>query len=332
MTRVVITELPSHAGRDLGVEQSILGRDVELVHHYCGGDENELISVCRDADVVLTDLLTFTREVIEEMRRCQLISIAGTGYSNVDLSAAHDASISVCAIDEYCTDEVADHVILLMLALSRRLIEYHEKVQIEKLWQFDSVTSLSRLRDKTLGIIGFGRIGQAIARRAQGFGMTILANDHHQAEHANASLDVQFCDLPTLLNSSDVISLNCNLSDGDDNLIDADAFARMSRKPILINCARGGLVDETAMLDALDSGQISGAGLDVLRDEPPDLKSSKFAGRSNVILTPHVAFYSDESILESRQISARNIRNFLDGAHENVRRYIYHAASQESTL
>ena len=137
--------------------------------------------------------------------------------------------------------------------------------------------------------------------------------------------DVQFCDLPTWLSNSDVISLNCNLSADKKNLIDAAAFAHMKRRPVLINCARGGLVDEAALNAALDSGQISGAGLDVLADEPPNLADLKLAKRNNVILTPHVAYYSDTSWLESRKKSASNVRNFLDGRHDLVRKYVHQA-------
>ena len=327
MTRVIVADSSECVGRDLSVEQSILGPDIELVRHSCDGNENQLISACQDADIILTDLAPLTRDVIAQMSQCQLISIAGTGYSNVDMQAAVDANISVCAISEYCTEEVADHVILLLLALCRRLTEYHSQVQTENLWQFDSLTGLVRLRDMTLGIVGLGKIGRAVARRAHGFGMTILAHDHHPAENAIADLAVRFCDLQTLLKESDIISLNCNLSTDNVHLIDADAFAQMSRRPILINCARGGLVDEAALAEALDSGQISGAGLDVLFDEPPDLATSKFTGRNNVILTPHIAFYSDASMLESRRLSASNIRNFLDGRHDLVEKYISHAAN-----
>ena len=325
MTRVVVADVPENAGRDLSVEQSILGPDIELVRRSWGGNEELLISACRDADVVLTDYAPLTRMVIEQLQRCQLISVAATGYSSIDLEAAADANISVCAIDEYCTDEVADHAILLMLALCRRLPEYHDQVQRENLWQFDSVTGLARIRDMTLGIVGFGKIGQAVARRARGFGTTIVAYDPHRNHDAARDLGVRFCDLPTLLAEADIISLNCGLSTGNQHLIDANAFQRMSRNPILINCARGGLVDEEALVSALDAGQISGAGLDVLNDESADLRTSKLTGRSNVILTPHVAFYSDASILENRRVSANNIRNFLDGEHAKVRKYIYHA-------
>jgi len=177
MTRVVVAEIPENADRDLGVERSILGSDVELVRHSLDGDEEHLAAACRNADIILTDYAPLTRRVIEQLQQCRLISVAATGYNCVDIEAAAEAGISVCAIDEYCTDEVADHALLLMLALCRRLPEYHDQVQNENRWQFDALAGLKRMRDMTLGIVGFGKIGQAVARRARGFGMVILAYD-----------------------------------------------------------------------------------------------------------------------------------------------------------
>jgi phosphoglycerate dehydrogenase-like enzyme len=251
--------------------------------------------------------MPFTRAVVEKLRRCRLISLAATGYDDVNLDAVADADISVCAIEEYCTEEVADHVMLLILAMVRRLPEYHEQVQRKRIWQYDSLSGIARMRDLTLGIIGFGRIGQALARRARGFGMTIIANDHSPVEGTASDLDVQFCELSELLSTADVISLNCLLTNKSQHIIDTTAFQSMHRNPILINCARGGLVDESALIHALDTGQISGAALDVLNREPPDLQRSELTGRRDVILTPHVAFYSDASILKSRHLAARNI-------------------------
>ena len=325
MTRVVVAEIPENADRDLSVERSILGSDVELVRHSLDGNEEHLVAACRDADIILTDYAPLTRRVIEQLQRCRLISVAATGYNCVDIGAAAEAGISVCAIDEYCTDEVADHALLLMLALCRRLPEYHDQVQDEHRWQFDALAGLSRMRDMTLGIVGFGRIGQAIARRARGFGMVILAYDPYPDEVAASELAVQFCELADLFADADIISLNCGLSADNKHLIDAKAIQQMRRSPILINCARGALIDEAALVSALDTGQVSAAGLDVLAEESPDLRASKLTGRANVILTPHVAFYSDSSMLENREISTSNVRNFLDGRHENIRRYIHHA-------
>ncbi len=325
MTTLVVAEILENAGRDLDVETSILGPDVDIVRYTYDGDDRGLISACRDADVILTDYAPLSRSVIEQLHRCRLISVAATGYSCVDLEAAADANISVCAIDDYCTDEVADHTILLMLTLCRRLLEYHYQVQTENRWQFDSMSGLHRLRDMTLGIIGFGRIGQAVARRAGSLGMTVIAYDPYVDIAAASDLGVRQCDLPELFVESDIISLHCSLSAENEQLIDKSAFQIMSKRPILINCARGALIDEEALLEALDTGQISGAGLDVLTDESPDLNASPLTGRSNVILTPHVAFYSDTSILQNRRLSAGNIRNFLDGEHAKVRIYVHHA-------
>lgn len=325
MISVVVAEVPEHADRNLDVERSILGPDVKLVRHSCDGDEDSLIVACRDAEVILTAYADLNRNVIAQLHHCRLISIAATGHNCVDLDAAVDAGISVCAIEEYCTDEVADHTILLMLALCRQLPEYHDQVQRQHRWQFDSLSGLRRLRDMTLGIVGFGNIGQAVARRARGFGLTTIAYDLHENSAAAADLDVRFCDLPTLFAESDIISLHCSLAPDNKRLINETAFRRMSKKPILINCARGGLIDEVALVRALDAGQIAGAGLDVLNDEAPDLRVSQLPARHNVIITPHVAFYSDASILDNRRVSASNIRNFLDGEHSKVRKYIHHA-------
>jgi D-3-phosphoglycerate dehydrogenase len=317
--------MPENATRELDVERSVLGPDVEISHFAYTGDDKALIAACRGADAILTEYVPFSRAILESLDRCQVISVAATGHNCIDLDAAAECGISVCCIDEYCTDEVADHTVLLMLALCRRLPEYHDQVQTEHRWQFDSLNGLRRMSSLTLGIVGFGRIGQAVARRARAFGMTILAYDLYPDEDKAAALDVSYRDLPDLLAQSDVVSLNCALTPENEHLINESAFNAMARHPVLINCARGGLVDEDALIAALDSGQISGAGLDVLADEAPDLARSRLIARDNVILTPHVAFYSDASILENRTVSAGNIRNFLDGKFGDVNRIVQHA-------
>jgi len=322
MTRIVIAETADNAGRDLSVERSILGPQADIVHYICDGNEDRLIDACRDADAILTDYSPFSRNVIAHLKSCRAISVAATGYNSIDIEAAENAGIRVCAIDEYCTDEVADHVILLMLALCRRLTEYHQQVQLENRWQFDSLSGLVRLRGMTMGIIGFGKIGQAVARRAASFGLNLIAYDPYGNTDVAADLKTQFCSLSELYANADIISLNCGLTSENTHLLDAAAFQKMTKNPIVINCARGALIDESALVQALDSGQIKAAGLDVLDDESPDLEASGLTGRENVILTPHVAFYSEASIRDNRRISASNLQNFLDGHHENVRHYI----------
>ena len=317
MTKIVIIEVPENANRDLAIEHEILGPDVDLVHVAYDGDVSSLVSICRDAGVVQTDFVPFTRDVMSQLESCKLVSVAATGYNSIDIEGAADLGINVCAIDEYCTDEVADHALTLMLVLGRRLIEYHNQVQNDQSWQFDSLSGLARFRNLTLGVIGFGRIGRAVAKRAEAFGLSILAYDPYSPSQEG------LCTLDELLAGSDIITLHCNLSPENRQMIDKAAFAKMSKKPILINVARGELINEDDLVDALDAGQISAAGLDVLHDESPDLAASPLCGRDNVVLTPHVAFYSDASIRDNRTISAQNMRNHLDGNHDAVRHYIH---------
>jgi D-3-phosphoglycerate dehydrogenase len=327
MTTVLVADTAQTAGLDLDVESSVLGPDVDVLRHRYDGDEAGLIAACANADVILTAYVPLTRSVIEALPECRLISVAATGYSCIDIDAAAKVDISVCAIDDYCSEEVADHTMLLILALCRRLVEYHEQVQTDHLWQWDSVSGLRSLGDMTLGLVGLGNIGQAVARRASGFGMTVIAHEPYADISPASDLGVRICDLNEIFERSDVISLHCGLSAENEKFIDDNAFQRMAKRPVLINCARGGLIDEAALVTALDTGQISAAGLDVLTDESPDLSASPLAGRHNVILTPHVAFYSDRSILENRRISASNIRYFLDGEHGRVRKYIHRTGS-----
>lgn len=325
MTRLLVIQVPENADRDLSVEQGILGADVEIVQLAYDGATSSLKKSCQSADVIMTDYVPFTRDVIESLECCRLISVVATGFSSVDIRAAADNGISVCAIDEYCTEEVADHTLTLILALARRLIEFNRQVQEDHVWRFDTMTGLRRMSELTFGIVGFGRIGQAVAKRARGFGMTVIASDPQVESALAAAAGVSMCPLDELLVSADIISLHCALTPENRNLIGAGAFTRMQQKPILVNVARGELVDERALVVALDQGRVAAAGLDVLDSESPNLSGSDLIGRDNVIITPHVAFYSDASILENRSTSAANIRHFLDGNHTMVRKYIHHA-------
>ncbi len=328
MTTVLIAHTPEAAAADYDIEASILGTKANIIPYVYEGDQNELIAVCRDADVILTAYVPLTRTVIEALPRCRLISISATGYSAVDIEAAADNGISVSAIDDYCSEEVADHTLLLMLALERRLLDYHSQVQVEHRWEWDSVSGLHRLGDLTLGLIGFGTIGRSVAKRALGFGMSVIANDPRVETAAALELGVQLCEIDEIFKRSNIISLHCALTTDNEKLINRDAFRQMRNKPILINTARGGLIDEAALVEALDTGQIAAAGLDVLTEESPRMEVSPLIGRPNVLITPHVAFYSDRSILENRRVSADNIRYFLDGEHDRVRKYVHRAESE----
>ena len=184
-----------------------------------------------------------------------MISVLGTGFDSVDVHAATQLGIPVAAVGEYCTGEVADHTLALLLALNRRLLDYHRQVQVEHDFRWNRVQGLRRLAGQTLGLVGFGRIGQAVARRAQGFGLAVLAHDPMVPPEHAAALGVELVPLDELYSRADILSLHCNLSPENRGMLDAAAFARMARQPLLLNVARGGLVDEAALLEALEIGR-----------------------------------------------------------------------------
>jgi D-3-phosphoglycerate dehydrogenase len=173
-----------------------------------------------------------------------------------------------------------------------------------------------------MGLIGFGRIGQAVCRRARGSGLERLGSDPHIDEQTGRPHEAQLSDVDELLATSHVISLHCNLHPGSLGLLNRDAFTRMRQRPLLINVARGGLIVEADLVRALDDGQLSGAALDVLAVDSPDLAQHPLAGRADVILTPHVAFYSEDSLADLRRISAQNIQAYLQGRPGDVFRLV----------
>jgi D-3-phosphoglycerate dehydrogenase len=322
--RIVVVDSPEGAGRDLSVEIEHFPDGHELSRFTYTDDPAALIEACANADAILTDYAPLSRELLHKLPHCRLVSVAATGWDCVDVQAARERGISVCCVGEYCSGEVADHTMALMLALNRKLMSYHAQVQRGKSWAYDEVTGIRRLAGQTLGIIGLGRIGREVARRATGFGLNIIAHDPF-LNPEDCPEGIELTDFDGLLGRSDIITLHCNLAEDSRAMLDAGAFAKMDRRPLLINVARGMLIDEPALLEALDSGRISAAALDVLAQEPPAIDGHPLAGRDNVILTPHVAFYSDQSLLENREISALNIRHFFAGRFDQVFRFIHHA-------
>jgi phosphoglycerate dehydrogenase-like enzyme len=314
-------------GRDLSVERRHLPTSARVETFTYRGDRSALIAACRDADAILTDYVPFDRAVLAKLARCRIISIAATGWDRVDVGAAAELGIRVSCVGEYCTEEVADHTLALLLALNRRLFDYHRQVQTDRSWRWDKVQGVRRLAGQALGIVGFGRIGRAVCRRALGFGLFVLAHDPGVDAATMASEGARPSAFEELMTEADIISLHCNLDAGSRGLLNRSAFARMRRRPLLVNVARGGLIVEPDLVEALDRGLVAGAALDVLTEESPDLRHHPLAGRRDVILTPHVAFYSQSSLDDLRRISAQNIREFLEGRPEGVFRLVSAAES-----
>ena len=319
---VIFAEMPEAAERDLSIERRHLPAGADIDQFIYTGDPEALIAACRAADAIVTDYVPFSRAVLEKLERCRIISVAATGWDCVDVAAAAERGIRVSAVGEYCTDEVADHTLALLLALNRRLISYHRQVQERHSWLWNEIHAVRRLAGQTLGLVGFGRIGQAVCRRALGFGLLVIACDPRIPADAMNRAGARRVGFGELLAESDILSLHCNLDETSRGLLDRDAFARMQKRPLLINVARGGLIVEHDLIAALDQGQVAGAALDVLAEDSPDLARHPLAGRRDVLLTPHVAFYSDSALAELRRISANNVRAFVEGRPGDVFRLV----------
>lgn len=319
---IVFAEMPEGAGRDVSIERMHLPVGARIESATWSGDSEALVEACQAADAVLTDYVPFTREVLVRLPGLKLISVAATGWDSVDTAAAAEMGIAVTAVGEYCTDEVADHTIALLLAMNRRLREYDRQVQSRNSWRWNEVLGIRPLKGQTLGLVGFGRIGRAVARRALGFGLRVMPFDPFLDESSMGETGVQRVSFDVLLAESDIVSLHCPLVPENVGLFNATTFAALRRRPLLINAARGGLIVESDLIDALDSGRVAGAALDVLADDSPDLANHPLHGRVDVLLTPHVAFYSDASLADLRRVSADNIRYFLEGRLDKLNRLI----------
>ena len=267
----------------------------------------------RDAEVLLVNKSLLTRAVLADTPRLRLIVCSGTGTDNVDLVAARERGIAVCNVVNYCTASVAQHTWSLILCLTQRLFEYR-RASVDGSWASGvesrvRVYEIRELAGRMLGIVGWGTLGRAVAQMAQAFGMKVVI-----ANRAGAKPAANRRDLRELLQIADVVSLHCPLTEATRGLIGAAELALMKRDALLINTARGGLVDAAALAQALRKGLLGGAGIDVLAREPPtDGNPLLDPEIPNLIVTPHVAW----GALEARQRClcemATNIREFLNG-------------------
>lgn len=276
------------------------------------GEEATLVELARDADAIMTCFAQVTENVVRAAEQCIVIGRFGVGVDNIAVNTATELGIAVTYVPDYCVDEVSDHVMALLHAWNRKIALFDRSVK-ERGWGSQPLTMrMMRLRGKTIGIVGFGRIGQAVAAKARAFGLHILATDPEVSAESVEALGGRMADLPTLLGESDFVSLHTPLSDATRNLIGPEELAMMKQDAFLINAARGPLIDETALYDALKTGTIAGAGLDVMVDNSPS-RDHPLLSLDNIIITPHVAFFSQESTLELEQRAAAEVVSVIQG-------------------
>lgn len=283
----------------------------ELAECACA-TEDELLEAGAEADAILTLDEPFTARVIAGLTRCRVISRFGIGVDKVDLAAAAAHGIVVTNVPDYCIDEVTDHALGLLLALSRRLPALDRAVRAG-VWDTVGVAGpVRRLRGQTLGVVGFGRLGRRLAEKAGALGLAVLAHDPQVDSAAARAAGVDLVELDDLLARSDWISLHAPLTPATHHLLDAERLARVKPGACLINTARGGLVDQDALVAALRDGRLAGAGLDVFEREPPP-PDDPLLGLDNVVVTSHAAFYSLEARADVRRTAVENVARVLTG-------------------
>lgn len=248
-----------------------------------------------------------------------MISFQSTGYNEADLDYAAQKGICVCSILDYCTQETAENTMALMLNLERAIRQYDRSVQIDKVWDYSAVQHLRRIAGQVLGIVGLGRIGQSVARKALAFDMEVIAYDPFLPREVAEKLGVEMVDFDTLLASADIISLHMNLTDDNYHMFSKETFMKCKKQPILVNEGRGALVSDDDLMWALDNGYIRGAALDMLESEDPDLSKCALLGRDNVLLTPHCGYFSDTSNYLVAKLSMDNALHYFNGEYDKVK-------------
>jgi D-3-phosphoglycerate dehydrogenase / 2-oxoglutarate reductase len=265
----------------------------------------QTLAHCAAAEAIMLRRLQVTRALIQGFRRCKILLRYGVGVDNIDVAAATDAGIIVGHVPIYCQDEVSAHAIALLLACVRRIVPTHNKMQ-EGGWELHRTDPVYRLAGKTIGLVGLGTLGQAVAKKLNGWNVRLIASDPYIESETAAKLDVSIVPLETLLAESDIVSLHIPLLPETTHLINAATLSRMKHGAILVNTSRGPVVSGADLLQALDSGLLSCAALDVFEEEPLAADSA-LRQHPRLILTDHMAWYSEESQIELQTRAAEEV-------------------------
>jgi len=272
----------------------------------------QALTLCEDAEGIMLRRIEVPAQMLRRFRRCKILVRYGVGTDNVDIAAATAQNIIVGHIPDYGMDEVSTHAIALLLASVRRIVETHGKMRGADAWDVHREQPLWRFAGRTLGIVGLGNIGRAVARKMGGWDVRLVAADPFVEPAEAAALGVEILPLETLCRVSDFITLHCPLLPETLHLVNARVLSWMKPAAILINTARGPIVDTTALLAALDSGRLALAGLDVFEEEPLP-KTSPLRSHPRIILTDHVAWYSEESQAQLQRTAAEELVRVCTG-------------------
>lgn len=287
---------------------------------YDRTSHDEIIGRCKDADIILDNKVILNDETISQLPKLKYIGILATGFNIVDIESAKRHGIAVCNVPTYSTSAVAQLTFALILEIYNRVSVHNDAVHSCE-WSFCKdfcfqKTPLIELAGKTIGIIGFGKIGYEVAKIADAFGMNILCNVHNPKPQPSFK-NFKFVSLDELAKESDIISFHCPLTNETKGIVNNDFIAKMKKNSIIINTARGPIIDEQALADALNGEKIAGAAVDVLSCEPPK-KDNPLLNCKNCIITPHIAWAGYETRVRLLDVVYDNLKSFLDGNPVNV--------------
>jgi D-3-phosphoglycerate dehydrogenase len=306
--KILVTDF---AWKDLEIERQILSSlDATLVVAK-SGDEDELAHLAAEVEGIFTNWKRVSREVIANAPRCRAIIRYGVGLDNIDVQFATGCGIVVANVPDYCLEEVSDHALALLLAMARKVTIF-DRATKNGTYDLSLGTPFYRLRGKTLGLVGFGKIGKIVARKAFGLGLKVIAFSRSGKPAQVGTENVEAVSFSELLHRSDYISLHVPLTPETRHLFNLEVFRQMKPTAFLVNTARGDVVNSRALLAALNDNLIAGAALDVLPKEPPDA-DDPLLWHPKTIVTPHAAFNSEESLEELRTTAASQMRDILQG-------------------
>jgi D-3-phosphoglycerate dehydrogenase len=308
MAFLVVATDPLHS--DFSAEQEELAAiGAELRVAQCHTEE-DVAEACRDADALLVTFAPVGRRALAGLSRCRIVVRYGVGYDTLDVAAATERGVMVSNVPDYCVGEVADHTLALLLCLSRQICQLDARIRTQG-WS-GPLQPVPRLEGRVLGIIGLGRIGRAVAARARGFGLRIIACDPYVSADVFPAMGVEPVGLEALLRSADIVTLHTPLTRETRGLIRKDTLRQMKATALLVNTSRGGVVNGEDLAEALRDGRLAGAGLDVFDTEPLPT-DHPLRGIPNVLITPHAAWYSAEAEPDLRRRAARTVVQALRG-------------------
>jgi len=274
-------------------------------------DPQELGTLLSHADAVTCETTTeLTAAVIDRMTNCKIIATLSIGYDHIDLRAASRKQIYVCCVPNYCVEEVADHTLGLTLGVTRKIYQLNKNLDSRRWEEYQSVGAVHRLRGRTLGLIGVGKIGRAVAERAKAFGLQVIAFDPYLPP--NSLSGIRLVPLRELLHEADIISIHSALTHETKGMLSTREFQELKDGVFIVNCARGAIIDTRALVQAIRSGKVAGVGLDVFEKEPPD-PDEPLLHMNEVLVTPHTAFLSVEAELDRQRTPIEEIARAWNG-------------------